>query len=146
MSLAIREQLHVALASRLATALPDFSQHRNPQRAITGSDIPAVVLLDGGQSRLRNISGVAEYTLRPSIEIYVGSVNSGPALSAAYAGIVGALTADVTLGGLAKFLTEGDLSEPETVRDEGHEPFMGAALSIEVEYWTLETDVTQLGP
>ena len=71
MATAVRETVIVAIGAVLQATLPTWTYLRNPARDIDATDLPAVVLLDGGQAHVKRANAIKAYTLNPVIEFYV---------------------------------------------------------------------------
>lgn len=146
MPTAVREQILAAAATRLAT-LTGVAVERNRTAAVGA--FPALVLRDGGMTPDDQTLGLTRYRLRFQVEGWVEAATDallGPALSDLQARVVAALLADVTLGGLAVDLAEGETADPEIDRGEGRRPLAAFATDFTVEFFTREGDPYQPGP
>lgn len=151
MALAIREQILAALATRLAGIAGVGSFARNRDDDLPPGALPALVLIDGGQSRQDDLVGAMQYELRVTVGLYAAGAGidgaaAGAALTEIYAKTVETVALDPTLGGLASWVTERNLSDPVMVSEDGVAPFMAADLEFLIVFETAEADPRVLGP
>lgn len=142
MTTTIREQVFAAIKTALDKVV-GVTVFRNRDDELAASEMPALVLLDGGHDVVDLSSGETNYTARFSVELYATAATDaalGAALTALWGAAVVALRADVTLGGLAVDCREVGLSDPQVLREGQGAPFAAAVLEGEVDFATAEGD------
>jgi|APSaa5957512535_1039671.scaffolds.fasta_scaffold70524_3 hypothetical protein len=146
MPTSIREQILAAFLVRLQT-IANVTVERNRVEPV--EVFPSLLMIDGGQSVTEENSGFKLHALRVELEGYVSAATAaelGPALSDLHGQTVLALMANRTLGDLAIDLREGELSDPEIDRTQGHRPFAAFSLAFEIDYFTDPSDPYQPAP
>ena len=144
MSNSIRERILQAVDTALG-ALGGVTTGRNRLDDVTPAEMPAAIQLDGGHALGDLETGAVWKTLEVSVQGYV--TGSDPAaltaaIDALYVKIAGALTAGVTLGGLAADLREVEMLEPDIIRQDQEKPFAVFSVEFEIDFETAEADVT----
>lgn len=148
MALSVREQILVALADRLATlaTAQGYAFERNRLGEIEDGETPAIVLHDGGQTRLDGTTGGLTREMSVAVEVAVQAADGaalGAAVSDMAARVVQAIRPDhagLAVGGLALDVRELSMSDP----DFGADPDAGYVAVFEttfaVIYETAEFD------
>lgn len=149
----VLEQIHVKLMEILAAGLaphyPSLTVERNRTRAT--QSFPAVILREGPYTTDEGgeeSTGFARYTTTPEIELWVQTTTDaelGPAINLLLGRVVKAVKADRCLGGLAIDLREISAEVIES-HNQNQQPRIARSLSLEIDFWTNETDPHEIGP
>lgn len=144
----IREQALAAFEAALIAGLTAIPVERNRSRAIPEDAAKYVLVFDGPQIKVSDETGVDVYRMTVSVEGYIrvkGDALAGPALNELYADVVVAATADLTLGGIAVDVREGNM--PDAYIDpDATLATMAFELEFEIDYMTKQDDPYTLGP
>lgn len=131
-----REQVIRAVIDQLRD--PWFrSRTRNDLRAIEPDQMPALVVLDGGDEVDEIDPATNRVRLRLDIAVVCRAddpATLGRMLSEARARVLTDLFADRTLGGAAMWLQHAGTADPVLSEDDGQPPEAAMVLSIAVEY------------
>lgn len=147
MTLSARETVLAAFYALLGD-IADVKRFRMPAFELSVDDLPAVVMIDGGDEAADDQVGALQLGQRVAV---VGAVSSatadglGPALSDMRARIRAALGADPTLGGLAKLVRYQSTDDPVVVTESGFDPYAVLSLDYLIEFDEGEFDPYQLG-
>ncbi len=145
MTLAVREQILVAVKARLAT-IAGVTVERNRNRPVQA--FPALVLRDGGTAPGESVTGRQGWGLQLDVEGWVSAADgdaAGAALSELQARVVEAFAADQTLGGLAVDVTEGE-TQVDLDDGAGRAVTMGFSTLFTVQFWTRPFDPRTAAP
>ncbi|TXL72555.1 hypothetical protein FHP25_24990 [Vineibacter terrae] len=144
MPLAVREQILAALLARLGARLAPAGDgqaavplRRNPGDSQT--ERTAVDQYDGGhEAAYASDTAQSLYSLAVELELFAPD---GTQLNEIYARVRDAIDDDVTFGGLAQDARERGLGAlvPGTVP--GHPDVIGAVLTVDIEFFTLDRSV-----
>lgn len=138
MALSVREQILAALAARLAALASDngYAFERNRLGDIEDGETPAIVLHDGGQTRLDGETHAMTRELSLAVEVYCAAANGaalGAAVSDMAARVIRAMRPDhagLTVGGLAHDVREVEMTSPEF----GADPDAGYSAVFEISF------------
>ena len=151
MSLSRREIILAAFKTQLdkintLTAGATVTTARNVDDAVAAP--PAVVMVDGGMEKNSGtvggeIFGEDRYLLRISVYGYASNVTDaglGADISDLHARIVKTRLADVTLGGVAEYMRESAMDDPEWDHERGRRPNAAVMVHFETEFITKQGD------
>lgn len=141
-----REQVLAAIKAALDTAFPGQVDRNRTNEVNLKNETPRLVMVDGGHELREDQTGEDEYRLSVDVDLYVTAATDdelGPALNTLWAGVVKALQADLSLGGLTQDIRQVDMSDPEALKEKGAPPAIFAQVSFDVFFATAERDPSQ---
>lgn len=156
----VRAQIFAAAFAKLEAvraAIEWKSCLRNPRDTIGVDQMPAIVMMDGGDREPASLTGhVSDNELEFSVGLLVAErARAGDGekaedlLDAGYVAVSNALLdpTDIQLGGLAVGIFRGAITDPVVGRpDKGAQYFGGQAVDFRVQYFEREGDAEQVGP
>lgn len=136
MTLSLREQVLRAFKGQL-DQLAGVTVFRNRDTEISESDLPALVMRDGGMGVSYDSHDLLRVTLRVEIECFVKAQSDallGEAISDLAAKTMQQVFADPTLGNLVVDVeaTEELMSDPVIGREQGHAPTAAFILALRI--------------
>lgn len=140
-----REQILAALEAALGTitALDGLTVERDREEAVTGDDVPVLVLFEGEDAAPEYLTGIEVRRLSVDVEGYVLADSRAAAASAAAvlrAEAERVLQADPTLGGKAWDVSPAQEPSPQRLDLAAERPGYGFVLSLTVTYGIVQGD------
>ena len=146
MALSVREQVLVAVKALLA--IPGYTVHRDPNYEAAARDLPALLMLDGGDATDSAFGMVLALDLRLTVVLCVKAQTTdalGAALSDGRAKVLQALAADSHLGGLASGIVYDGSEDPVILDEEGAvPPYAAWPLNFTVKYQEAQANPYQV--
>jgi len=145
MTLSVREQILAAIETSLGT-VAGVTVFRNRDDELGINEMPALVMLDGGQTVADRETGGDDYTLRFSVEINATAATAatlGPAASDLWALLTQTLAALAVSAGfcaLASVMRQTSMADPAIGREGQSKSFAVFEAFFEVDYSTAEAD------
>lgn len=143
-----RETVLAGYAARLAAAAATWSPaaafERNRLEEVQPSEMPRLVMFDGGQTVIDAHAAQTDYAIEFEIEAYVTAATGaalGAAVSTMHADIVIALWgADFTLAGVVQRLGEEEFTDPAISHSEDAGYYAAFAILFSARFSTAEGD------
>jgi hypothetical protein len=140
---ATRRAVVLAVVGTALAGMADVQAFNGRDTDIAATEMPAVVLRDGGHDVRDGISGEASYTLAFTVEGFVTGTDEAAIAAAVddlYGKVVKALVADPTLGGEASDVRHVSMSAPDPLTEDQDAPYAVIELDFEVDFETAEND------
>lgn len=149
MTFSLREQVLQAFKGQL-DQIAGVSVFRNRDTEIPESDLPALVMRDGGMAVSYDSHDLLRVSLRIEVECFVKAQSDallGEAISDLAARTMQQVFADPTLGNLAINIEAGEelMSDPVIGHEQGHAPVSAFTLSFRIVFFMKPADPYSAG-